>query len=88
MAKPSQVYFGGNIVGESAMKSEDNIGNLIEYEFRVSNLELFLFLCVLILKNVAGFKNGFSQTVGARSVYLSVLKACCKLGVYHSCVDK
>ncbi|XP_061861111.1 integrin alpha-6 isoform X2 [Colius striatus] len=38
LAKPSQVYFGGNIVGESAMKSEDNIGNLIEYEFRVTNL--------------------------------------------------
>ncbi|KFQ94651.1 Integrin alpha-6, partial [Nipponia nippon] len=38
VAKPSQVYFGGNIVGESAMKSEDDIGNLIEYEFRVTNL--------------------------------------------------
>ncbi|XP_074949560.1 integrin alpha-6 isoform X2 [Phalacrocorax aristotelis] len=38
VAKPSQVYFGGNIVGESAMKSEDHIGNLIEYEFRVTNL--------------------------------------------------
>ncbi|XP_010019096.1 PREDICTED: integrin alpha-6 [Nestor notabilis] len=38
VAKPSQVYFGGNIIGESAVKSEDNIGNLIEYEFRVTNL--------------------------------------------------
>lgn len=38
VAKPSQVYFGGNIIGESAVKSEDDIGNLIEYEFRVSNL--------------------------------------------------
>uniref|UniRef100_A0A8C3GU80 Integrin subunit alpha 6 n=1 Tax=Corvus moneduloides TaxID=1196302 RepID=A0A8C3GU80_CORMO len=38
VAKPSQVYFGGNIIGESAMKSEDDIGNLIEYEFRVTNL--------------------------------------------------
>ncbi|XP_032045939.1 integrin alpha-6 isoform X2 [Aythya fuligula] len=38
VAKPSQVYFGGNVIGESAMKSEDNIGNLIEYEFRVTNL--------------------------------------------------
>ncbi|XP_051479113.1 integrin alpha-6 isoform X6 [Apus apus] len=37
VAKPSQVYFGGNIVGESAMKSEDDIGNLIEYEFRESH---------------------------------------------------
>lgn len=72
MAKPSQVYFGGNIVGESAMKSEDNIGNLIEYEFRVSNLEQFLLLCVLILKNVAGFKNRFFQTAGAGSVSFCV----------------
>ncbi|KAM4897414.1 integrin alpha-6 isoform 3-T3 [Sylvia borin] len=38
IAKPSQVYFGGNIIGESAVKSEDDIGNLIEYEFRVTNL--------------------------------------------------
>uniref|UniRef100_A0A8D2NJM8 Integrin subunit alpha 6 n=1 Tax=Zonotrichia albicollis TaxID=44394 RepID=A0A8D2NJM8_ZONAL len=38
VAKPSQVYFGGNIIGESAVKSEDDIGNLIEYEFRVTNL--------------------------------------------------
>ncbi|XP_016289190.1 integrin alpha-6 isoform X3 [Monodelphis domestica] len=38
VAKPSQVYFGGIVVGESAMKSEDEIGNLIEYEFRVINL--------------------------------------------------
>lgn len=39
VAKPSQVYFGGNIIGESAMKSEDDVGNLIELEFRVSNLD-------------------------------------------------
>ncbi|XP_075567732.1 integrin alpha-6 isoform X4 [Pelecanus crispus] len=38
VAKPSQVYFGGSVIGESAMKSEDHIGNLIEYEFRVTNL--------------------------------------------------
>ncbi|XP_007431144.1 integrin alpha-6 isoform X2 [Python bivittatus] len=38
VAKPSQVYFGGNIIGESAMKSEDDIGSLIEYEFRITNL--------------------------------------------------
>ncbi|KAM7049143.1 integrin alpha-6 isoform 2-T2 [Acridotheres tristis] len=38
VAKPSQVYFGGDIIGESAMKSEDDIGNLIEFEFRVTNL--------------------------------------------------
>ncbi|KGL72406.1 Integrin alpha-6, partial [Tinamus guttatus] len=38
VANPSQVYFGGSIRGESAMKSEDNIGSLIEYDFRVTNL--------------------------------------------------
>ncbi|XP_070587862.1 integrin alpha-6 isoform X1 [Erythrolamprus reginae] len=38
VAKPSQVYFGGNIIGESAMKSEDEIGSLIEHEFRITNL--------------------------------------------------
>ncbi|KAJ7345640.1 hypothetical protein JRQ81_001590 [Phrynocephalus forsythii] len=38
VAKPSQVYFGGKVIGESAMKSEDDIGSLIEYEFRVTNL--------------------------------------------------
>ncbi|XP_067405338.1 integrin alpha-6 isoform X2 [Emydura macquarii macquarii] len=38
VAKPSQVYFGGNVIGESAMKSEDEVGNIIEYEFRVTNL--------------------------------------------------
>ncbi|XP_037768118.1 integrin alpha-6 isoform X5 [Chelonia mydas] len=38
VAKPSQVYFGGNVIGESAMKSEDDVGNIIEYEFRITNL--------------------------------------------------
>ncbi|XP_030066444.1 integrin alpha-6 isoform X2 [Microcaecilia unicolor] len=38
IAKPSQVYFGGTVRGESAMKSEEDIGSLIEYEFRVNNL--------------------------------------------------
>ncbi|XP_072836166.2 integrin alpha-6 isoform X1 [Pogona vitticeps] len=38
IAKPSQVYFGGQVIGESAMKSEDDIGSLIEYEFRITNL--------------------------------------------------
>lgn len=37
-ATPSQVYFGGTVVGEQAMKSEDEVGSLIEYEFRVINL--------------------------------------------------
>lgn len=30
------MYFGGTVVGEKAMKSEDEVGSLIEYEFRVS----------------------------------------------------
>ncbi|XP_006010755.1 integrin alpha-6 isoform X2 [Latimeria chalumnae] len=38
VAKPSQVYFGGSVLGESAMKTEDDIGSLIEYEFRIINL--------------------------------------------------
>lgn len=38
VAKPSQVYFGGSVIGESAMKYEDDIGSLIEYEFRITNL--------------------------------------------------
>ncbi|XP_028605447.2 integrin alpha-6 isoform X2 [Podarcis muralis] len=38
VAKPAQVYFGGNVIGESAMKSEEEIGSLIEYEFRIINL--------------------------------------------------
>ncbi|XP_062862755.1 integrin alpha-6 [Trichomycterus rosablanca] len=37
-ARPSQVYFGGNVRGASAMKSEEEVGSLIEYEFRVINL--------------------------------------------------
>ena len=30
------MYFGGSVVGEQAMKSEEDVGSLIEYEFRVS----------------------------------------------------
>lgn len=30
------MYFGGTVVGEQAMKSEEDVGSLIEYEFRVS----------------------------------------------------
>uniref|UniRef100_A0A4W5PUR0 Integrin, alpha 6b n=1 Tax=Hucho hucho TaxID=62062 RepID=A0A4W5PUR0_9TELE len=37
-ASPSQVYFTGEVKGESAMKSEGDIGSPIEYEFRVINL--------------------------------------------------
>ncbi|KAG9329835.1 hypothetical protein JZ751_028944 [Albula glossodonta] len=38
VARPSQVYFGGTVKGESAIKTEDEIGSLIEYEFRIINL--------------------------------------------------
>lgn len=31
------MYFGGTVLGEQAMKSEDEVGSLIEYEFRVSH---------------------------------------------------
>lgn len=31
------MYFGGNVRGESAMNTEEEVGSLIEYEFRVSN---------------------------------------------------
>lgn len=32
------MYFGGNVRGESAMNSEEEVGSLIEYEFRVRNM--------------------------------------------------
>ncbi|XP_048882034.1 integrin alpha-6 isoform X2 [Brienomyrus brachyistius] len=38
VAKPSQVYFGGVVKGESAMRSEDEIGSLVDFEFRIINL--------------------------------------------------
>ncbi|XP_062383758.1 integrin alpha-6-like [Sardina pilchardus] len=37
-AKPSQVYYSGEVKGESAMKYGSDVGNLIEYEFRIINL--------------------------------------------------
>ncbi|XP_063789529.1 integrin alpha-6 isoform X1 [Pseudophryne corroboree] len=37
VANPSQVYFGGKVTGESAMKTEDEIGSLVNFEFRVTN---------------------------------------------------
>uniref|UniRef100_A0A672SFT0 Integrin subunit alpha 6 n=1 Tax=Sinocyclocheilus grahami TaxID=75366 RepID=A0A672SFT0_SINGR len=36
VAKPSQVYFGGEVRGMSAMKTEEEVGSLVEYEFRVN----------------------------------------------------
>ncbi|KAM9454427.1 integrin alpha-6b isoform 2-T2 [Clarias gariepinus] len=38
VAKPSQLEFSGKVLGESAMKSESDIGSQIDYEFRVINL--------------------------------------------------
>lgn len=35
-ANPNQVSFGGVVKGESAMKTEKEIGSLINYTFRVS----------------------------------------------------
>ncbi|KAM8839642.1 integrin alpha-6-like isoform 1-T1 [Synchiropus picturatus] len=37
-AQPSQVYFSQNTKGESAMKSEGDIGSLIMHQFRIINL--------------------------------------------------
>ncbi|XP_077392830.1 integrin alpha-6 isoform X1 [Festucalex cinctus] len=37
-ANPPRVSFGGAVRGESAMKSEDEIGSLVNYTFRINNL--------------------------------------------------
>ncbi|KAM6934180.1 integrin alpha-6 [Xenentodon cancila] len=37
-ASPSQVSFGGVVKGESAMKTEEEVGSLINYTFRINNL--------------------------------------------------
>ncbi|RXM27084.1 Integrin alpha-6 [Acipenser ruthenus] len=36
--RDSKVYFGGSVKGEAAMKMEDEVGSLVEYEFRIINL--------------------------------------------------
>lgn len=38
VAKPSQVFFTGEVKGESAMKMAGDVGSPIDYEFRVTNL--------------------------------------------------
>ncbi|XP_078145154.1 integrin alpha-6-like [Centroberyx gerrardi] len=38
LAEPSQVSFGEDRRGESAINSEDEIGTLVHYEFRITNL--------------------------------------------------
>ena len=40
VARPSQVYFGGVVKGESAVKTEEEMGSLINYEFRVRGYTL------------------------------------------------
>ncbi|XP_062258054.1 integrin alpha-6 isoform X1 [Platichthys flesus] len=37
-ASPNQVSFGGVVKGESAMKTEEEIGSLINFTFRINNL--------------------------------------------------
>ncbi|XP_027146486.1 integrin alpha-6 isoform X1 [Larimichthys crocea] len=37
-ASPNQVSFGGVVKGESAMKTEEEIGSLINYKFTINNL--------------------------------------------------
>ncbi|XP_077103938.1 integrin alpha-6 [Siphateles boraxobius] len=38
VAKPSQLYFGGKVKDDKSMKSEDDIGSLVKYEFRIINI--------------------------------------------------
>uniref|UniRef100_A0A8C1FZG9 Integrin, alpha 6, like n=1 Tax=Cyprinus carpio TaxID=7962 RepID=A0A8C1FZG9_CYPCA len=38
LAKPSQLFFGGEVKDLKAMKSEDDIGSLVQYKFRISNV--------------------------------------------------
>nr|XP_055034531.1 integrin alpha-6 [Misgurnus anguillicaudatus] len=38
LAKPSQLFFGGEVRDEKTIKSEDEIGSLVQYEFRIVNI--------------------------------------------------
>ncbi|KAM6989293.1 integrin alpha-6-like [Tautogolabrus adspersus] len=38
IVQPSQLYFGGVVKGESAMKAESDIGNAVTHQFRIINL--------------------------------------------------
>lgn len=38
-ARPNLVSFGGIVKGESAMKTEEEIGSLINFTFRVSSVQ-------------------------------------------------
>ncbi|RVE57996.1 hypothetical protein OJAV_G00204820 [Oryzias javanicus] len=41
-ARPSQVFFGGAVTGESAMKTEEDVGSLIIFTFRIHYLKNLL----------------------------------------------
>ncbi|XP_056328164.1 integrin alpha-6 isoform X1 [Danio aesculapii] len=38
LAKPSQLFFGGEVKDEKSMKAEDDVGSLVQYEFRIFNI--------------------------------------------------
>ncbi|XP_030637005.1 integrin alpha-6 [Chanos chanos] len=38
LAKPSQVFLEGKVKGENMIKTEEEIGPLVQYEFRISNV--------------------------------------------------
>ncbi|XP_076837830.1 integrin alpha-7 isoform X2 [Brachyhypopomus gauderio] len=37
LAQPHQLFFSGTVIGESAMKTVDDVGSEVQYEFTVSN---------------------------------------------------
>ncbi|XP_024142822.1 integrin alpha-6 isoform X2 [Oryzias melastigma] len=41
-ARPSQVFFGGAVTGESAMKTEEDVGSLIIFTFKIHDLKNLL----------------------------------------------
>ncbi|XP_034041834.1 integrin alpha-6 isoform X2 [Thalassophryne amazonica] len=46
-ARPREVSFGGSVKGESAMKTEDEIGSLITFEFRLLHKDVMVFFLAL-----------------------------------------
>ncbi len=69
IAKPSQVYFGGEVRGMSAMKTEEEVGSLVEYEFRVNakdvlkNLSFEISLQVSLKSSVLNLRFYFLQVI-------------------------
>ncbi|TSK17965.1 Integrin alpha-6 [Bagarius yarrelli] len=57
VARPSQLEFTGTVLGESAMKTENDIGSPIDFEFRVINLGKPLKTFGLAFLNVEWPKN-------------------------------